>query len=106
MCNHATPDGLNVSLLAFIDVDKQPMALLGTTWSSNHCQTIIRKFTTIRADGAYNVRETTLDHDDVHDKYRFYFDTLDKHNSVRQGRACQETSWHTHKLCIRDFQML
>ena len=42
----------------------------------------------------------------MQEKYRKLFNSLDKHNSVRQGGACFETSWNTMKWFIRDFQML
>jgi hypothetical protein len=102
----ATKKGKTISLLASIDMDKQPMALLGTAGTSNKGETITRNFTTIRRDGTYNVRTAVMEHDDIHDKYRKHFNALDKHNAVRQGGACLETSWHTQRWYIRDFQML
>ena len=42
----------------------------------------------------------------MHEVYRKYFNALDKHNSIRQGGACFETSWKTHRWWVREFQML
>ena len=98
--------GTTVHLLATADRDKQPMTLLGTAGTSNRGKTLHRRFTTIRADGTYNVREADLNQMEMQEKYRALFNALDKHNAVRQGGACLETSWHTHKWFVRDFQML
>ena len=101
-----TPDGNTCHMLASIDVDKQPMALLGTAGSSTPGETLHRKFTTIRADGTYNIREATLEQDHIHAVYRKYFNALDKHNSVRQGGISWEDTWRTHRWWVREFQML
>ena len=98
--------GLNVSLLAASDMDKQPMALLGTSGTSCDGETLHRRFTTIRTDGTFHVREADLEQMQIHEMYRKYFNALDKHNAIRQGGACMESSWLTHRWYIRDFQML
>ena len=108
---HATaasisPNGNTVSMLASADQDKQPMCLLGTAGTSCDGATLHRKFTTIRADGSYATREATLEQDNIHEVYRKYFNALDKHNSIRQGGACFETTWKTHRWRVREFQML
>jgi hypothetical protein len=82
------------------------MCLLGTAGTSCDGATLHRKFTTIRADGSYATREATLEQDNIHEVYRKYFNALDKHNSIRQGGACFESTWKTHRWWVREFQML
>ena len=101
-----TPGGLTVDLLAAADMDKQPMALVGTAGTSTDGQTLTRKFTVIRPDGTFHVREASLKQMQIHERYRAFFNALDKHNAIRQGNACLETSWKTKRWYIRDFQAL
>ncbi len=84
-------------MLASIDMDKQPVSLLETSRTSKPGVTITRKFTKIRSDSTYNGHEATMEQDEIHESYRKNFNTLDKHNVVRQGGACVETTWLTHK---------
>ncbi len=104
--NNVTAKGKTNSLLASIDMDKQPMSLLGSAGISNKGEIIVINFTTIRRDCTWNVRAVTMEQDDIHAKYRKHFNTLDRQNVICQGGACMETSWHTHRWLIRDFQML
>ena len=69
-------------------------------------ETIERYFTVIRADVSWDVRSAILEQWDIHDKYRRYFNAIDKHNSKRQGPASFEDLWKTHKWWLREFQML
>ena len=101
-----SPAGNQVDLLAAADRDRQPMALLGTAGTSLEGRTLTRHFTTIRADGTYNVREATLQQMQIHEVYREYFNALDRHNSLRQGGDSFEDSWKTHHWYIREFQVL
>ena len=99
-------DGSMVSLLAAADKDKQPMSLLGTAGTSGEGASKIRKFTTIRADGTYFVREASLHQMHIHERYRAGFNALDKHNAYRQGSSSFEGSWHTHRWWIREYSAL
>ena len=101
-----TPGGLQLHLLGAADMDRQPMALLGSAGTSLPGRTLHRHFTTIRADGTYNVRDATLEQMHIHELYRKFFNALDKHNSIRQGGHCFEDSWKTQSWYVRDFQML
>ena len=101
-----TPSGIQLELLAACDRDRQPMALLGSGGTSIAGETLHRYFTTIRADGSYNVRSATLEQMHIHELYRKYFNALDRHNSIRQGGHCFEDSWKTHSWFVREFQML
>lgn len=82
------------------------MALSGTAGTSLEGDTLYRKFTTIRSDGSYNICEASMKQDHMHEIYRKYFNTLDKHNSLHQGAACFEQTWKTHRWWIQEFQML
>ena len=101
-----TDGGIQLELLGAADRDRQPMALLGTAGTSIDGGTLHRHFTTIRADGSYNVRDATLEQMNIHEIYRKYFNALDRHNSVRQGGHCFEDSWKTQNWFVRDFQMI
>lgn len=101
-----TRAGLQLHLLGAADMDRQPMALLGTAGTSSPGRTLHRHFTTKRADGTYNVRDATLEQMHIHELYRKYFNALDRHNSIRQGGHCFEDSWKTQSWFVRDFQML
>ena len=101
-----TPSGIKLELLAACDRDRQPMALLGSGGTSVAGQTLHRHFTTIRADGTYNVRSASLEQMHIHELYRRYFNALDRHNSIRQGGHCFEDSWRTNSWFVREFQML
>ena len=99
-----TPCGNTMHLLATADMDKQPMALVGSAGTSAEGRTLHRKFTTIKADGTFFLREASLDQDHLHELYRAHFNALDKHNSVRQGGHCFEDSWRTTNWATREFQ--
>ena len=101
-----TRGGITIDLLAAADMDKQPMALCGTAGTSSDGKNSIRKFSTIRPNGTYSVREASLKQMQIHEVYRKHFNALDKHNAIRQGGACLETSWKTKRWYIRDFQAL
>jgi hypothetical protein len=101
-----TRAGRDINLLAAADMDKQPMALLASAGTSTDGKTITRKFTTIRSDGTYSVRSGDLPQMHVHEIYRSGFNTLDKHNSYRQGATSFEDTWKTHSWWTREFQML
>ena len=66
------------------------MALLGSGGTSIAGETLHRYFTTIRADGSYNVRSATLEQMHIHELYKKYFNALDRHNTIRQGGHCFE----------------
>ena len=106
MCtsNVTTPRGNTMHLLATADMDKQPMALLGSAGTSGEGRTLHRKFTTIKADGSFYLREASLEQDHLHEVYRTYFNVLDRHNSIRQGGHCFEDSWRTANWATREFQ--
>ena len=99
-------DGSTLALLATADRDKQPMALLGSAGCTSEGRPKIRRFTTIRVDGTYFVREAVLNQMHIHDLYRSGFNTLDKHNAIRQGENSVEGAWHTHRWWVREFQGL
>jgi hypothetical protein len=101
-----TRAGRDINLLAAADMDKQPMALLASAGTSTDGKTITRKFTVIRSDGTYSVRSGDLPQMHVHEIYRSGFNTLDKHNSYRQGATNFEDTWKTHSWWTREFQML
>ena len=79
-------------LLAAADMDKQPMALLGTAGRSRMAEPLRRKFTVIRPDGTWSVRDATLEQQEMHATYRACFNGVDKHNSLRQGNHNFEDS--------------
>ena len=103
---YKSQSGETWEIIAAADRDKQPMALIGTAGTTAMGEELHRRFTVIRADGTFHVRNASLAQWDVHATYRRHFNAIDKHNSKRQGGMSFEDSWKTHKWWLREFQML
>ena len=100
-----TSSGEQWDVVAAADRDRQPMSLIGTAGTTSMGQILVRNFTAIRADGTFHVRSATLEQWDIHATYRRHFNSIDKHNSRRQGGVSFEDTWKTHRWWVREFQM-
>lgn len=56
--------------------------------------------------GEFATYDFTLNQMDIHSKYRARFNTVDRHNALRQGHSCIEKSVRTLRWWVRDFQAL
>ncbi|KAK3247720.1 hypothetical protein CYMTET_42790 [Cymbomonas tetramitiformis] len=106
-----TRGGNTIELLAAVDMDRKPMALIATSRTTRMGEPRERRFKVIRKTGEYVVRSASLQQLDVHAHYRETFNKVDKNNQQRQGgnsgaTGNLEDSWRTHKWYIRDYQML
>ena len=101
-----TSDGHVWSLLAAVDMDKQPMALLGTAGTTTMGEAMVRRYTTTRADGLQGFIDRTLEQWHIHAVYRKNFNVIDMHNAKRQGGTSFEDTWKTKRWWLRDFQVL
>ena len=99
-------DGRTYTILATSDRDKQPMSLISTAGTSQGPAIIERRVRTIHKDGRAKVSTKTLQTVMVGKKYRECFNVIDKHNAKRQGGACLEDIWRTHRWVLRDYQAL
>ena len=99
-------DGQTHSILAVADRDKQPMSVIATAGTTLGPVHIHRRVRTIHKDGRAKVSDKTLTTVMASKKYRDNFNAIDKHNAKRQGRACLEDVWRTHRWVLRDYQAL
>ena len=99
-------DGQTHSILVVADRDKQPMSIIATAGTTLGPVHIHRRVRTIHKDGRAKVSDKTLTTVMASKKYRECFNAVDKHNSKRQGRACLEDVWRTHRWVLRDYQAL
>ena len=67
---------------------------------------MIRNYTSQRADGTIGTVDRTLEQWHIHSLYRKNFNVIDMHNAKRQGGTSFEDTWKTTRWWIRDFQML
>ena len=101
-----TSDGQEWSMLAAADKDKQPMALLGTAGTSTMGEPMVRRYTSLRADGTQGFIDRTLEQWQIHCVYRKNFNVIYMHNAKRQGGTSFEDTWKTKRWWLRDFQVL
>ena len=100
------PSGEQATILATGDRDKQPMTCIATAGTSNGPVVIHRRVKTIHKDGRSRVSGKTFTTLHAPAYYRKVFNAVDKHNAKRQGGACLEDIWFTHRWAVRDFQAL
>ena len=101
-----TRSGHEWSVIGACDMDKAPMALIGTAGTTLMGKTLERNYTVRKADGLTQPVQVILEQWNIHELYRAHFNTVDKHNAKRQGPQCLEDTWKVHKWWVRDFQML
>ena len=79
------------------------MALIGTDGTTAMGEPLQRHFAIIWSQGSWEVKSTSLEQWEIHEKYRRHFNAIDKHNSKRQGPSSFEDNWKTHKWWLREF---